>query len=112
LIAGARVYRYQYFHVVGPASSTNLYAQGDFHRVDRSTGYLQAWVCTEVDTAQVARVPPPPKPSDYDNQDTADSGKTTPEYFIALSLWRKAFPHVNPESLYVTKTVCGWESAQ
>jgi YjbE family integral membrane protein len=111
LIAVGRVYRYQYIPVVGAAPNTKIYAQTDYRRVDRWTGRIEAWVCAEVDTTQVANVPPAPKPSDYDNQETPDPGKMTGEYFVVLNLWRKAFPHVNPDTLHVTETFCRWAQA-
>jgi hypothetical protein len=109
-IAGAS--RYEYFTVVGPSLSTKEYAEMVSRRVDRWTGKVQAWVCRDVDTAQVANVPTAPKPSDYDNLENTDSVKMTGQYFVALNLWRKAFPHVNPENLHVTRSVCGWGRTQ
>lgn len=113
LVASAVVNRYQYFSVVGPSWNGKANAQTDFHRIDRWTGALQVWVCQDVDTKQVAQVPPPPrKPSEFDSPENADSMVQTGQYFIELSLWRTIFPHVDPQNLYVTKAVCGWEAAR
>jgi hypothetical protein len=117
LLTGALVFvvaanRYQYFTVAGPSLGTREYAQMISRRVDRWTGKVEVWACQDVDTAQVANVPPAPKPSDYDNLENTDSVKVTGQYFVALNLWRKAFPHVNPENLHVTRSVCGWGPAQ
>jgi hypothetical protein len=112
LLVSAVVNRYQYFSVIGPSWNGKVGAQTDFHRIDRWTGVHQVWECQDVDTKQVAQVPPPPrKPSDF-SQENVDSVVQTGQYFIELSLWRTIFPHVDPQNLYVTKPVCGWETAR
>lgn len=113
LIMTASVNRYQYFSVVGPAWSGKRDADTDYRRIDRWTGTLQAWVCQDVATAQVANVPSPPsKPSDFDSVENTDSVVRTGQYFIELSQWRTAYPRVDPENLHVTRPVCGWEAAR
>src|SRR2546422_1015999 len=80
LLTGALLFvaaatRYQHFTVAGPSLSTKEYAQMISRRIDRWTGRVQAWACQDVDTAQMANVPPAPKPSDYDDLDNTDSVK-------------------------------------
>ena len=60
LIVVAAENRYQYFSVVGPSWNGKAGAETDVRRIDRWTGAPQVWVCQDVDTNQVANVPPPP----------------------------------------------------
>jgi hypothetical protein len=113
VLASARVHRYQYFSVVGPSWNDKTDTQTDFRRVDRLTGAVQVWVCQDVDTGQVANVPPPPsRPSDFDRAEDTDSMVQTGRYFIELSAWRTAYPRVDPQNLHITRPACRWNVAR
>ena len=106
--------RYQYTFVTGPSANSRDYASVDARRVDRWTGAVQVWACRDLATPDVAAVPAPPKASDYGGQDKdgLDTLRASGHYFIALALWRKTFPHVDPETLHVTRPACAWTAAR
>ena len=111
LVVIGRATRYQYYSVVGPSWNTKITAEVDVRRVDHWTGTPQAWVCRDVDTSEIANVPPPPsRPADLGNPQSTDVVARTGQYYVALSMWRSAFPSVNAENLHVTKPACQWES--
>jgi hypothetical protein len=106
--------RYQYFSVVGPSWNGKAGAETDIRRIDRWTGAPQVWVCQDVDTNQVANVPPPPaEPSDLDNStERVDTVLKDGGYLLALKAWRGRHPDVNPQTMRVTRPRCGWEVAR
>jgi hypothetical protein len=109
LILTGQAMRYQYFSVVGPGWNVAATEVG-VRRVDRWTGTPQEWVCRDVDTNRIADVPPPPsRPPDAGNPESTEAVARTGQYYIALSMWRSAFPSVNAQNLRVMKPVCAWE---
>jgi hypothetical protein len=114
LIMVAAVNRYQYFSVVGPSWSTMAGAETDFRRIDRWTGTPHVWLCQDVDTSQVASVPPPPAepPEVGAPAETLDVALRNGGYLIALKAWRARHPNVNPQTMRVTRSHCTWEVAR
>jgi hypothetical protein len=114
LIMAAAVNRYLYFSVVGPSWSTMMAAETDIRRIDRWTGTPQVWVCQDVDTNQVATVPPPPaEPADVGAPaEPLDVALRSGGYLIALKAWRASHPNVNPQTMRVTRSHCAWEVAR
>lgn len=105
--------RYEYYSVVGPSWNMRAATEVDVRRVDRWTGAAQVWVCRDIDTSRLANVPPPPsRPPDFGNPESTDAVARTGQYYVALSMWRSAFPSVNAQNLHFTKPVCGWEPAR
>lgn len=105
--------RYQYYSVVGPSWNVRAATEVDVRRVDRWTGTPQVWVCRDVDTSHLASVPPPPnRPPDFGSPESTEAVARTGQYYVALSMWRSAFPGVNAQNLRFTKPVCGWETAR
>ena len=110
LILMRQTVRYQYFSVAGPSWNVKAATEVGVRRIDRWTGTPQAWVCRDVDTSRVADVPPPPsRPPEAGNPESTEAVARTGQYYIALSIWRSAFPGVNAQNLHFTKPVCGWE---
>lgn len=114
LLVVAAEHRYQYFSVVGPSWNGKAAAETDLRRIDRWTGAPQVWVCQDVDTTQVANVPPPPaEPSDVGNStDRMDTALRDGGYLLALKAWRGRHPNVNPQTMRVTRPHCAWEVAR
>ena len=113
LIVIGQATRYQYYSVVGPSWNAKAATEVEVRRVDRWSGTPQVWVCRDVDTNQVADVPPPPgRPPDFGSAQTTEAVARTGQYYVALSMWRSAFPGVNAQNLHFTKPVCGWEPAR
>jgi hypothetical protein len=114
LIMMAAAKRYQYFSVVGPSWSAMAGAETDTRRIDRWTGTPQVWLCQDVDTSQVARVPPPPAepPEVGAPAETLDVAWRNGGYLIALKAWRARHPNVNPQTMRVTRAHCTWEVAR
>jgi len=110
LILTRQTVRYQYFSVVGPSWNVKAATEGDVRRIDRWTGIPQVWVCRDVDTSRVAGVPPPPsRPPDAGNPESTEAVARTGRYYVALSMWRSAFPSVDAQNLHFTMPICGWE---
>jgi hypothetical protein len=114
VIMAAAANRYQYFSVVGPSWDAMTGTETDFRRVDRWTGTPQVWVCQNVDTNQVAAVPPPPaEPTDGGvPAETLDVALRNGGYLMALKAWRASHPNVNPQTMRVTRSHCAWEVAR
>jgi hypothetical protein len=113
LILIGQATRYQYYSVVGPSWNAKADTEVDVRRIDRWAGTLQVWVCRDVDTNRVADVPPPPgRPPDFGSPQSAEAVARTGQYYVALSMWRSAFPSVDAQNLHFTKPVCRWEAAR
>lgn len=113
LILMRQTVRYQYVSVVGPSWNVKAATEVGVRRIDRWTGTPQVWVCRDVDTSRVADVPlPPSRPPDAGNPESTEAVARTGQYYIALSMWRSAFPGVDAQNLHFTKPVCGWERAR
>jgi hypothetical protein len=107
VVAAANRYQYYTARVVGKTGT-----EADIRRVDTWTGVREVHVCHDVDTAQIAEVPPPPpQPSGGANPRTATDSLTDSRYFIDLMKWRADHPNVNPRTLRVTRVTCAWERA-
>jgi hypothetical protein len=113
LILIGRATRYQYYSVAGPSWNVRAATEIDVRRIDRWTGAPEVWVCRDVDTTRLANVPlPPSRPPDFGNPENTEAVARTGQYYVALSMWRSAFPGVNAQNLHLTKPVCGWERAR
>ncbi len=113
LIVIGQTTRYQYYSVAGPSWNVRAATEVDARRIDRWTGAPQVWVCRDVDTTRLANVPPPPsRPPDSGNPESTEAVARTGQYYVALSMWRSAFPSVNAQNLHFTTPVCGWERAR
>lgn len=113
LIVTGQATRYEYYSVVGPSWNVKAATAVDIRRVDRWSGTPQVWVCRDVDTGEVASVPQPPsRPPDLGTTQSTEAVARTGQYYVALSMWRSAYPGVNAESLHFTKPVCQWETAR
>jgi hypothetical protein len=114
LVMVAVANRYQYFSIVGPAWNGKTATETDPRRIDRWTGTPQVWTCEDVDTNRAASVPPPPaQPSDSGTSAGAvDAAAKNGAYLIALKGWHTRYPHVNPETMRVTKPHCNWDMAR
>ncbi len=107
VVAAANRYQYYTARVIGPTGT-----EPDLRRVDTWTGTREMRVCRDVDTAQIAEVPPPPaQPSGGNASQTATDLLRESGYFIDLKKWRADHPNVNPRTLRITKVTCAWERA-
>lgn len=105
--------RYGYYSVVGPSWNVKAPTEVDVRRIDRWSGTPQVWACRDVDTGEVASVPPPPsRPPDFGSAQSTEAVARTGQYYVALSMWRSAFPGVNADNLHFTKPICQWEVAR